>query len=62
MKLPETVWSTLYYSPLRQPWLAPCISLLLLELIKVKANFLPWFYRAIVATDFEVIVPVSGLN
>ncbi len=40
MKLPRTVRSTLHYSPHCQPWLAPSNPLLLLELIKVKPNFL----------------------
>lgn len=63
MKLPRAVSRALHYSPHCQQWLAPSNPLLLLELIKVKPNFLlnP-FYTSIVATDFIVIVPVSELK
>lgn len=63
MNLPRTVRSTLCYRPYCQQWLSHSNSFLLLELIKVTANFLlnP-FYSGIVATDFIVIVPVSELK
>lgn len=63
MKLPRTVSSTLHCSPCCQEWLALSNPLLLLELIKVKPNFLlNSFYTGIVATDFIVVVPVSDLK